>query len=111
MPADDTARLIEELPPLVSSALADLEPDKRQMFLEEYAAKRRGTVGMVLLAIFFPIQLFFFNKIGLGVAFWLTAGGLYVWYIIEIFLTPRRVRHYNQDVATEVMRDLKIIGG
>lgn len=102
--------LMEELTPSVAKALVDLEPEQQQMFVDEYLRQRRGVVGMVLLAVFFPIQLFFFNKVGLGIAFWLTAGGLYIWYLIEIFLTPRRVRDYNKDVATRVMRDLKIIG-
>ncbi|KIX15280.1 hypothetical protein X474_03665 [Dethiosulfatarculus sandiegensis] len=49
------------------------------------------------------------GKTGLGVAFLLTAGGLWVWYFVEIFLTPKRVREYNADIATSILRDMKIL--
>lgn len=63
----------------------------------------------MVLAIFFPIQLFLLGKTGLGVAFILTGGGMFVWWIIEIFMTPKRVRDYNENVAATIMRDLKIM--
>jgi len=62
---------------------------------------------MVLLAIFFPIQLFFVGKVGLGVAFLLTAGGCGLWWIVEIFLSPKRVRDYNEEISLQIARDLK----
>lgn len=58
---------------------------------------------MMALAILFPIQLFFLGKIGLGVAFLVTGGGFGVWYVIEWFLTPGRVRDFNANVANEII--------
>lgn len=58
---------------------------------------------MMALAILLPIQLFFLGKILLGILFVLTAGGFGVWYVIEWFLTPQRVRDYNTRVANEVL--------
>lgn len=65
---------------------------------------------MVLLSIFFPIQLFLVGKIGLGILFWLTGGGLGVWYVIEWFLTPGRVRDYNARVANDSLNLIKAGG-
>lgn len=64
---------------------------------------------MVFLAIFFPIQLFLLGKIGLGVVFLITGGGVWVWWIIECFLTPKRVREYNGDAASKILMEMKIM--
>ena len=64
---------------------------------------------MEALAILFPIQLFLLGKTGLGVAFLLTGGGFLVWWIVEWFLTPGRVRAYNESVATEVMMQMRLL--
>ena len=32
-----------------------------------------------------------------------------VWWIIEWFLTPERVREYNGDVATKIIAEMKIM--
>ena len=64
---------------------------------------------MLVLAIFFPIQLLLLGKIGLGIVFWLSCGGLGIWWLIEIFLTPKRVREFNEDVATKVLTEMKIM--
>ena len=64
---------------------------------------------MVVLSVIFPIQLFLLGKTGLGVAFILTWGGLGVWWITEMFMTPKRVNDYNDMLATNIARDLKIM--
>ena len=64
---------------------------------------------MVFPAIFFPIQLFLLGKTGLGIAYLITAGGLSVWWIIEWFITPKRVREYNGDIATKIITEMKMM--
>jgi len=58
---------------------------------------------IVALSILFPIQLFLLGRIGLGILFAVTGGGLGVWYIVEWFLTPGRVREYNAKVASQAI--------
>lgn len=99
----------DELPSMVQQSLAKLTPEQQHAFVEIYSRRRKSLGLMMFFAIIFPIQLFLLDKIGLGIVFWLTGGGLWVWYVIEIFLTPGRVRTYKQDLAAAVMRDLKII--
>jgi hypothetical protein len=64
---------------------------------------------MLVLAILFPIQLFFLNKTGLGIAYWLTAGGCGIWWVIEIVLATKRTREFNDDIAKAIIRDMKIM--
>lgn len=90
-----------DLPPAVSAAFHELSEDRQAAFVATYNGRKRSMALMMALAIIFPIQLFFLGRILLGILFVLTGGGLGVWYIIEWFLTPQRVRDYNTKVATE----------
>ncbi|MGD2060691.1 MAG: TM2 domain-containing protein [Acidimicrobiia bacterium] len=96
-----------DLPPPALAGYQELTPDQQEVFSAHYASRKRNTALMVLLSIFFPIQLFLVGKIGLGILFWLTGGGLGVWYVIEWFLTPGRVRDYNTRVATDTLNLIK----
>ena len=80
------------------------------LFLSEYRRRSRSMGVMMALAFLFPIQLFFLGKVGLGVLFLLTVGGAGIWWLVELFLTPGRVRAYNDVVALELARYLKATG-
>ena len=101
--------LQDHIPITVKSTLAKMSNDEQAMFQSEFERKKKSTGVMVILAIFFPIQLFLLGEIALGVLFLFTWGGLGIWWIIEIFITPRRVRNYNKDIATEIVTDLRIM--
>lgn len=98
------------LSPSIKQALASMSDEAQSSFEDEYSRKSKSATLMVILAIFFPIQLFLLGKTGLGVAFLLTAGGVWVWWIVEIFLASGRTREYNQDIASQIVRDMKIMG-
>ena len=83
--------------------------EQKLTFEAEYARRRKNTALYVVLAIIFPIQLVLLGRLGLQLIFWLTGGGMFIWWVIEWFLTPKRVREYNDKVATEIARDLSIM--
>ena len=83
--------------------------EQKLTFEAEYAHRRKNTALYVVLAIIFPIQLVLLGRLGLQLIFWLTGGGMFIWWVIEWFLTPKRVREYNDKVATEIARDLSIM--
>ena len=95
--------------PLVQSALSKMTDEQKKRFEVEYARRRKNTTLYFVLAVIFPIQLVLLGRLGLQLAFWFTAGGVGVWYVIECFKTPERVREYNDDVAKEIARDLSIM--
>ncbi len=96
--------------PLVQTALKKMTEEQRLNFESEYNRRKASKGAMIALSILFPIQLILLGRVGLWWVYFLTAGGLSVWWIIEMFLTPKRVREYNDEVATDIVRDLKIIG-
>ena len=109
MALDVKPSIAKNLPTTVKSALSKMSPEDQSAFEEDYEKKAKSTGLMVFLAIVFPIQLFFLGKTGLGIAFLLTGGGFGAWYVIEWFLTPKRVRELNADVATKTLTDMKIM--
>ncbi|HEX6287077.1 MAG TPA: hypothetical protein VFZ80_06300 [Acidimicrobiia bacterium] len=96
-----------DLPPVAAAAFHDLTEEQKAAFVSAYEAKRRSMPLMMAFAILLPIQLFLLGKVLLGILFLLTGGGLGVWYLIEWFMTPQRVRDYNTKVAGETMTLVK----
>lgn len=88
-----------------------MSAEEQMMFQKQYEKKSKNTGIMVLLAIIFPIQLFLLGRTGLGIAFLFTLpfGVGILWWIIEWFLTPKRVREYNGDIATKILTDMKLL--
>lgn len=97
------------LPSSVRNALGKMPAEQQAVFEEEYARKRRSTVLMGLMAIFLPIHFFFEDRVGMGILFWLTWGGLGVWWLIEIFTVWGRTARFNEDTAIALVRDMKIM--
>ncbi len=110
MPLEIENSIADQLPSIVKEALSKMPPEKQSQFVEDYKRKSKSYGAMLALSILFPIQLFLLGKTGLGVAFLLTGGGCFVWWIVEIFLTNKRVREFNEDVAKAIMRDMKVMG-
>jgi hypothetical protein len=92
-----------DLPPAAAEAFQELTDEQKAAFVASYQGRRRSMPLMMAFAILLPIQLFLLGKILLGVLFLLTGGGFGVWYVVEWFLTPKRVREYNTKVATETL--------
>ena len=98
---------IHTIPAAVAPFFKELSDEQRTWFLSEYRRRSRSVGWMMVLAILFPIQLFFLRRVGLGIVFLLTGGGFAIWYLVEWFLTPGRVHAYNEAVAMSLIRHLK----
>lgn len=96
-----------DLPPVAYPAFQELTEDQKGAFVSRYGSAKRSMPLMVALSILFPIQLFFLGKVLLGLLFLITGGGFGVWYVIEWFLTPGRVRDYNNRVAADILASMK----
>lgn len=92
-----------DLPPQATSAYMQLTDDQKLAFNARFDARKQSMALMMALSIIFPIQLFFLGKVLLGILFLITGGGFGVWYVVEWFLTPGRVREYNDAVALETL--------
>lgn len=103
------ASIARELPIMVKEPLSKMSVENQSMFVEEYKRKSKSKGLMIILAIFFPIHLFLLGKTGLGIAYWLTGGGMGIWWLIEIFMASKRATEFNGDLGTQIMRDMKLM--
>ncbi|MCB2227404.1 MAG: hypothetical protein KQH53_12060 [Desulfarculaceae bacterium] len=94
------------LPQGVARALKRMPGSLRREFFVEFRQRRRGVLPTLILAVIFPVQLFLLGRWLLGAAFWATLGGLGVWWVVEIFLTPGRVRDYNMYLARSILDNI-----
>lgn len=93
----------EDLPPVAAAAYQQLNDQQKLAFNAHYNSPKRSMALLVALSILLPIQLFFLGRVLLGILFLVTGGGFGVWYIVEWFLTPGRVRNHNPRVASEAL--------
>lgn len=101
--------VLDTLPSSLKQALGQLTDAQQAMFEEEYKRKMKPPMKMQLLAIFFPIQHFLMGKTGSGILFWITLGGFWIWWIIDMFAIGGRVRDFNEDIARTLLRDMKMM--
>jgi hypothetical protein len=92
-----------DLPPEAFAGFQHLSEEQKVAFVSRYRSAKRSMALMMGLAIVFPIQLFLLGKVLLGILFIITVGGFGVWYVVEWFLTPGRVREYNREVASDIL--------
>ncbi|MDG1286680.1 MAG: hypothetical protein P8P30_03840 [Rickettsiales bacterium] len=102
--------IASKLPTSVKVPLAKMKDEEQALFADEYKRKRKSLGFMYFLAILLPgFQFFSFKHASLFWLFHLTFWGFGIWYIIELFLTPRRTRNFNEDLAVQILRDQKMM--
>jgi len=101
--------IVAELPVLVRNELVTLPAQWQQEFAEEYTRNKKSLgLAYLFLIIIFCAHYGYLKKWGLQILFWVTAGGLGIWWLIDLFRLPGLVKNYNIDLAIHVMRNLKV---
>jgi len=98
--------IVNEVSAHMKMQLEEFSKQELSIFEYEYQRARRSPGAILLLAIFFPIQLFLLKKVVLGVIFLLTVGGLLVWWIVEIIKADSRTREYNANEAQSIINSI-----
>ncbi len=101
--------LARSLPSMVRHALGRMPAERQQEFVEAYTRRKKSLPLAYLLWLAFGWHYAYLGRWGWQVLFWLTLGGLLVWWMIDALRLPGLVARYNEEVATSVMRDLAII--
>lgn len=96
-------------PLMVEEALAKLSNTQQNAFQEEYWRRRKSENAAALLWLLLGWHYAYLRKWGLQILFWLTGGGLIVWWVVDLFRVRGLVRDYNRDVALDVMRNLRAL--
>lgn len=99
----------DNLPSMVRNELAKMSAQKQDEFLEDFNRKKKSTGLAYVCWLVLGLHYGYSGKWGLQIAFWVTLGGLWIWWIVDLFRIPGIVANYNKDTATDVMRNLQAI--
>ncbi len=95
------------LAPTQFAAVQSLPPDKQQQFFYEFHhAAKNPTTALILLAIF-GFHYIYLGQIGKFIAFFLTGGGLLIWWLYDLVTITKRVRQSNEQAADALIMRLK----
>ena len=97
---------VTDFPVIVRQKYEDLNEHDQALFREEYTRKAKSKTKGLLFLILLGFHYLYIRRTGLQIAFWLTGGGLFVWWIIDLFRIGGMVKKYNQEVALQAMRDI-----
>lgn len=94
---------------LIQKKFRDLNSEQQRIFINEFE-RRKKTVGIsYLLWFLLGWHYAYLKKWGWLILYILTAGGFFVWAIIDLFRIPKMVEQYNNDLALEILRDISIM--
>ncbi len=101
------------LPPSVASALpnpvleqlASRSPAQQRAFLWRYRSQAKTPI--VAFIVLLPgWHYLYLRQRRRQVLFWLTGGGLGLWWLVDLFRLRRLVKEHNHELARHVMRAL-----
>lgn len=101
----------DQLPTMVRVELVKMLAEKQAEFLEEFKRKKKSTAVGYILWFLLGWHYAYFGKWGWQVLFWITIGGVCIWWIVDAFRIPSIKRNYNRDVGIDVLRNMKAISG
>jgi hypothetical protein len=93
-----------DLPFAVNAQLAELPEQAQRDFLNEYNRRAKNVVLSYILHFVFPAHYLYLDKVLTQILFWMTFGGLGVWWFIDIFRMSSLVKDRNKEIADECLR-------
>ncbi len=99
----------DDLPATVREALSKLPPVLRDEFQEEYQIQFRSLAVSYLLWLIpppFSCHYFYTKRIFKQVLFTLTCGGVFIWWLVDIFRMPQIVAEENRKSARKILKKL-----
>ena len=74
------------------------------------AQARQKDTGLAYLFWFvFGVHYFYLNKPVINIIYWLTAGGLGIWMIIDLFRIHGMVRSRNKEIIQDAIKEAKVL--
>ncbi len=86
------------LPARVKEIQATLDPEVHEAFARDYT-RRRKSLLITYLLLPLGFHYLYLERIVLLVAFVSTAGGLFIWTIVDLFRIPGMVARQNESIA------------
>lgn len=98
------------IPRSLQGVFQSLPPDTQAIVWRDYARRKKSVLLAYILWFFLGFHYLYLGKIGIQFIYWLTAGGLGLWMLIDLFRVPGLVERKNEDILRELMAQYRAIG-
>ena len=100
--------IADSVPPAVRDKVAALPEQRQHEFVGAYNRMARSTATAYFLYLLVGGHYAYVGRRGVQIVFWVTLGGLLIWWVVDLFRIPAMIRRYNEEVATDIMRRLQM---
>ncbi len=100
------SRFVRELPYAVQVQVRQLPYPAQKEFVREFSRRKKDTLITYLLQFLFSAPYGYLDEWGKQFLYWLTFGGMGIWWFVNLFRIPGKVRRYNDRLADEVLRNV-----
>lgn len=91
------------IPRSLMPMLETLPSEAQRSLLSDYRKRRKSHLFAYFAWLFLGWHYLYLRRVGLQFAFWLTLGGLLVWWLIDLFRVGAMVNRLNEDCARELL--------
>lgn len=93
----------------LSEFMVGMSDQQKMQFLARYIEERKDLIMWLVSSIGWGIlgfDRFYIGRIGWGILKQFAAGGLYIWWIIDLFHIQNLVRKYNRKRAGDIAQEI-----
>lgn len=94
---------------LIQKKFRELNSEQQRIFISEFERQKKSVGISYLLWFLLGWHYAYLKKWGWLILYILTAGGFFIWAIIDLFRIPKMVEQYNNDLALEILRDISFM--
>jgi len=98
-----------EIPTSLKPVFEKLSPEAQISVKRDYAKREKSMAFAYLAWLLLGWHYLYLKRVGLQLAFWLTLGGFFVWWFIDLFRVAGLVNRMNEDTARELMVQYKAL--
>lgn len=91
---------------LIQKKFRDLNSEQQRIFINEFERKKKSVGVSYLLWFLVGWHYAYLKKWGWLLLYILTAGGFFIWAIIDLFRIPKMIDDYNNNLALEIIKDI-----
>jgi len=96
-------------PVTMFAVLSKLPEDVQLLAMRDYGNREKSTGTAYLAWFFLGFHYLYLKQWAAQIAFWLTLGGLGMWWFLDVFRVAGLVNRKNEEIAMEVMVQYKLI--
>lgn len=102
------AKTVKSLPPTAQHVVAQMDPLTQAAFFNEYEKRRFKTFLAYIFWVCCGAHYLYLKQLPMQIAFWVTGGGLGIWWIYNLFFMRSQVNKANEQIARECLQTLSI---